>query len=69
MSVQKKNEQVTLPGFVFLSTGGTEQLVNPVLDPYGPMISTMQKTQAESQNPVIKTELQFNVEFVKVLMN
>ncbi len=41
---------------VFLSTGGTEYPVNSVLDAYGPMISVMQKTRMESQNPVIKTE-------------
>ncbi len=40
----------------FLSTGGTEYPVNPVLDAYGPMISAMQKTRTESRNPVIKTE-------------
>ncbi len=41
---------------VFSSTGGTEYPVNPVLDPYGPMISAMQKTWPESRNPVIKME-------------
>ncbi len=41
---------------VFLSTGGTEYPVDLVLDPYGPMISAMQKTRMESRNPVIKTE-------------
>ncbi len=41
---------------VFSSTGGTEYPVNPVLDPYRPMISAMQKTRTESRNPVIKTE-------------
>ncbi len=30
---------------VFLSTGGSEYPVYPVLDVYGPMISTMQKTR------------------------
>ncbi len=48
-----KTENITVPGF-FLSTGGTE---SPVLDPYSPMISSMQKTRMESRNPVIKTEL------------
>ncbi len=40
----------------FLSTGGTEDPVNPVLDAYSPMISAKQKTWTESRNPVIKME-------------
>ncbi len=39
----------------FSSTGGTEDPVNPVLDVYGPMISTTQETWTKSQNPVIKS--------------
>ncbi len=41
---------------VIPSTGGTEYLVKLVLDAYSLMISAMQKTWTESQNPVIKTE-------------
>ncbi len=45
--------------FYFFSTSSsssTEYPVNPVLDAYGPMISTMQKTRTESRNPVLKME-------------
>ncbi len=58
----------------FSSTGGTEYPVNPVLDPYSPMISAMQQTQTESRNPVMEKNgiysLTRNVtEFVKFQMN
>ncbi len=41
----KKNENVRFQ--VFSSTGGTGDPVNPVLDAYGHVISTMQKKRTE----------------------
>ncbi len=65
---QYKNKKKTSRYQVFLSTGGTENPVNPVFDAYSPMISADRISESSFKNGIYS--LARNVtELVKVWMN